>query len=52
LYKTTDYWVAQYERTLAWDDPVLAIDWPLQGAPVLSPKDAMGVPLARAETYP
>jgi dTDP-4-dehydrorhamnose 3,5-epimerase len=52
LYKTTDYWVAEYERTLAWNDPDLAIDWPLQGQPVLSAKDASGVPLARAEIYP
>ena len=32
LYKTTDYWVAEYERTIAWNDPDVAIDWPLQSA--------------------
>ena len=52
LYKTTDYWAAEDERTIAWNDPDLAIDWPLQGQPVLSAKDAWGVPLARAEIYP
>jgi dTDP-4-dehydrorhamnose 3,5-epimerase len=52
LYKTTDYWVAEYERTIAWNDPDLAIDWPIQVQPILSAKDAEGLPLARAETYP
>ena len=43
LYKTTDYYAPQHERSLAWDDPHVGIEWPLQeagGAPVLSPKDA------------
>ena len=52
LYKATDYWVPEDERTIAWNDSDLAIDWPLQSQPVLSAKDARGVPLARAETYP
>jgi dTDP-4-dehydrorhamnose 3,5-epimerase len=52
LYKTTDYWAAEYERTIAWNDPDLAIDWPIRGEPIVSAKDAKGVPLARAETYP
>ncbi|POA99689.1 dTDP-4-dehydrorhamnose 3,5-epimerase [Chromobacterium sinusclupearum] len=39
LYKTTDYWFKDLERTIAWNDPTLAIDWPLQQPPVLSPKD-------------
>jgi dTDP-4-dehydrorhamnose 3,5-epimerase len=51
LYKTTDYWMPEHERTVAWNDPDLAIDWPLQGAPVLSAKDAKGTPFAQAETY-
>ncbi len=42
LYKTTDYWAPEYERTLLWSDPTLAIDWPLDGPPVLSGKDKEG----------
>ena len=43
LYKTTDYYAPVHERAIAWDDPTLAIDWPLQGkAPLLSAKDAAG----------
>ena len=53
LYKTTDYYAAEHERTLAWNDPGLAIAWPLAGAtPILAPKDAAGTPFAQAETYP
>ena len=51
LYKTTDYWYPQHERTLLWNDAALGIDWPLAGAPVLAPKDAAGAPLAAAELY-
>jgi dTDP-4-dehydrorhamnose 3,5-epimerase len=50
LYKTTDYWHAEHERTLLWNDPALRIAWPVD-APVLAAKDAVGVPLARADTY-
>ncbi len=42
LYKTTDYWAPQYERVIAWNDPTLAIAWPLQGDPSLSAKDQSG----------
>lgn len=52
LYKTTDYYAPEHERTLLWNDPALAIDWPIAGAPVLKPKDASGTPLAQAETFP
>jgi dTDP-4-dehydrorhamnose 3,5-epimerase len=52
IYKSTDYWAPEHERTLAWDDPTLAIDWPITGEPALSQKDARGVPFANAETYP
>jgi dTDP-4-dehydrorhamnose 3,5-epimerase len=51
LYKTTDYYAPEHERTLLWNDPALAIAWPLAGAPVLKPKDAAGIPLAEAETF-
>jgi dTDP-4-dehydrorhamnose 3,5-epimerase len=52
LYKTTDYYAPEHERCLRWDDPALGIQWPLQGSPQLSPKDANGTPLAQSETYP
>ena len=51
LYKTTDYWAPEYERCIAWDDPALAIEWPLQGAPVLSLKDREGAALSAAELF-
>jgi len=52
-YKVTDYWHPEYERTLRWDDPEVGVRWPLVGgaAPLLSPKDAEGLPLARAEVF-
>lgn len=44
LYKTTDYWAPQFERCIRWDDPTLAIPWPLDGiAPVVSDKDRQGM---------
>ena len=42
LYKTTDYWYPEHERTLLWNDPALGIEWPLTAAPVLAAKDAAG----------
>lgn len=51
LYKTTDYWAPEHERCIAWNDPQLAIDWPLQAAPSLSAKDQLGRLLAEAETF-
>jgi dTDP-4-dehydrorhamnose 3,5-epimerase len=52
LYKTTDYWYPEHERTLLWNDPALRIDWPPSGGPILTAKDAAGAPLAAADTYP
>ncbi len=46
LYKTTDYYAPEYERSLLWNDPALAIAWPLQGQPLLAAKDAAARPLA------
>ncbi len=51
LYKATDYFAPEFERTIAWNDPDLGIAWPLQGAPVLSDKDRRGVAFTGAETY-
>jgi dTDP-4-dehydrorhamnose 3,5-epimerase len=51
LYKTTDYYAPEHERTLLWSDPALGIRWPLGGSPVLAEKDRRGVPLSAAETY-
>jgi dTDP-4-dehydrorhamnose 3,5-epimerase len=51
LYKTTDYYAPQFERCLMWNDPALAIDWPLDGAPLLSAKDQAGLPLAECEVF-
>jgi dTDP-4-dehydrorhamnose 3,5-epimerase len=52
LYKTTDYWSPEFERSIAWDDPELAISWPLTGEPQLSAKDKAGVRLRDAEVFP
>ena len=51
LYKTTDYWAPALERTIVWHDQTLAIDWPLAPGqmPMLSAKDAQGMPLDQAE---
>lgn len=52
LYKTTDYYAPAHERCIRWDDPSLAIDWPLDSAPQLSAKDQAGLSLADAELFP
>jgi dTDP-4-dehydrorhamnose 3,5-epimerase len=51
LYKTTDYWAPEFERTLLWNDPALNIVWPLDGAPLLSAKDQLGAKLADADAF-
>ncbi|MGD9942755.1 MAG: dTDP-4-dehydrorhamnose 3,5-epimerase [Burkholderiaceae bacterium] len=51
LYKTTDYYAPEHERCIAWNDPALAIDWPIAGPPTLSAKDAQGLALADAPVY-
>lgn len=54
LYKTTDYYAPEWERTLIWDDPQVKIAWPLSpgSMPILSTKDASGARLGAAEVYP
>ena len=51
LYKTTDYWYPEHERTLLWNDRALGIAWPADIAPILAAKDAAGAPLAAADCY-
>lgn len=52
LYKTTDYWEPKAERCIVWNDPALAIEWPLDGAtPLVSPKDEKGARFADAEVF-
>jgi dTDP-4-dehydrorhamnose 3,5-epimerase len=51
LYKTTDFWHADDERAVLWNDPDIAIDWPLDGIPLLSAKDLAAPRLADAEVY-
>ena len=52
LYKATDYYAPQWERTIAWNDPDINIEWPTNGiTPILSAKDKAGVPLKEAEIY-
>lgn len=53
LYKTTDYYAPAHERCIRWDDPQLAIAWPLAGqTPQLSAKDQQGMPFEEADTFP
>ena len=51
LYKTTDYYAPNHERTLSWNDPAIGIQWPLMGEPKLSDKDRAGLTLMQAETF-
>jgi dTDP-4-dehydrorhamnose 3,5-epimerase len=51
LYRCTEFYTPEYERSLLWNDADLGIDWPLNGAPVLSTKDAVGIPLGSVEKF-
>ena len=51
LYKTTEFWFGEHERSILWSDPAIGIGWPLWGAPVLSGKDAAAPLLARADVF-
>lgn len=51
LYKTTDYWAPQFERTIAWNDSHLGIAWPTAGEPQLSSKDRVGAVFSAAEIF-
>src|SRR5206468_12649964 len=52
LYKTTDFYAPEHECCIRWDDPAIAIDWPLSGTPVLSAKDQQGASLEQALLFP
>ena len=51
LYKTTDYYAPEHERSVLWNDPAIGIDWPLLGEPLLSGKDKVGALLKDAEVF-
>lgn len=51
LYKTTDYYAPEFERSLVWNDPKIAIAWPLDTQPIVSAKDAQGMSLANVEVF-
>ena len=53
VYKTTDFYAPEWERTILWKDPAIGIQWPLadKEPPILSPKDAQGIPLHQADLF-
>jgi dTDP-4-dehydrorhamnose 3,5-epimerase len=51
LYKTTDFYAPEHERTILWNDPDLNISWKLDGEPIISAKDRLGVPFHQAEKF-
>jgi len=51
LYKTTEYWIKEYDRSVRWDDRAVGVQWSLSGAPILSDKDASAPTLDQAEVF-
>ena len=51
LYKVTDYYAPEHDRTLLWNDPELGVAWPLADEPILSDTDRRGAPLSSAELF-
>ncbi len=51
LYKTTDYWYPEHERSLLWNDPEVGIAWPIEGQPLLAAKDAAAALLRDAQVF-
>lgn len=51
LYKVTDYYAPEHERCIKWNDPTVAINWPIDGKPILSPRDLGGTFLAAADVF-
>lgn len=52
LYKTTDYYAPEFERSLLWNDPTVGVEWPFEGAPLLANKDAAGFLFSELEVFP
>src|SRR6185369_8169802 len=52
LYKTTDYWAPEHERCITWNDPDLAVAWPISGSPLVSAKDQDGTRFKGADLFP
>ena len=51
LYKTTNYWAPEFERSILWNDPAIGIDWPMESEPAMSNKDKAGMLLINAEVF-
>lgn len=51
LYKTTDYWYPEFERSIIWNDPDIGIQWPFEGTPVIAKKDQEGKRLTEADLF-
>ena len=51
LYKTTDYWFPEFERSLLWNDPTVGVRWPIEGLPQLAAKDVAGKMIGDAEVF-
>ncbi len=52
LYKSTDYWYPEHERSVLWSDPEIGIDWPINGSPKLAKKDETGKQIDDADVFP
>ena len=52
LYKTTDYWAPEFERSISWNDPTINVNWPIEGVPSLSAKDGLAPSFAISEHFP
>ena len=51
VYKSTDYYAPEHERCIIWDDPQLAVKWPLSGIAIVSERDSLGRSFSQAETF-
>jgi dTDP-4-dehydrorhamnose 3,5-epimerase len=51
MYKTTDFYAPEHERTILWCDPQIGIEWGLESEPIVSTKDQKGVAFGQAETF-